>query len=284
MKVVCYYCERGPLAGEMGASTASSANRRARHIAQGFAEGMRRHGVEAVVSNRFDGVAGDLAVAYGWIHEPIFEAYRRAGGHYVYWDLGYWGRRPTISPVEGYHRMALDAWDTLTYMRQGMPADRWDALNIGVSVNQRRGSDVIVAGMSDKAAGTHGFAPGRWEEWAESYVRELVPDANVVMRAKPNKRARAVRPIEQALETAKLIVTHHSNVALDAIVAGVPVFCRKGIGRLASPEVLTADYIRDPVQPVYSVRRQILYDAAYQQWTPAEMRDGRAWDFIREML
>lgn len=258
---------------------------RAGHVALAMCAGLRRHGVEVEALGRWDGkVRGDVAVAYGWINEPIFTAYRMAGGHFAYFDMGYFNRKPSGDKGgsrEGHHRLAIDGWDTADTMRRGCPDDRWRAL--GIEVNPDRVGIVphaiLVAGMSGKAAGTHGFVPNQWERQTLDRVHELFPNVEVIFREKP-KDLDAVEPIANVLNRVGLIITHHSNVAVDGLVAGVPCFARKGVGKLVSATDVAA-----PAPRVVEVeRRALLADVAYAQWTPAEMRTGEAWVHIREIL
>lgn len=253
-------------------------HKRGEYIARAMMEGLQRCGVECVYRTTFDGQRrGDLAVAYGWVHEPIFRAY----GQYVYWDLGYWNRRPAAEPREGLHRLALHDWDTATHLERGCPGDRLDAFGPRLVEPIRLANQVaLIAGMSAKAAMTHGYAGGTWEQGAASELRAL--NWRPIQRPKVAKRMTALEPIDQALMNCGLLATHHSNCAVDAVVAGVPVWAVKGVGRLVSsdgppacsaPRVLT---LRE--------RQGFLADLAYAQWTPAEMRSGEAWAYIRERL
>jgi hypothetical protein len=259
-------------------------NKRARHLARSMAMGLRRCDVSHIECSRFKGVEADVAVAYGWVHEPIFSAYRAAGKHYVFWDLGYWGRRPQGASEEGYHRLAVDDWDTALHMRREYPSDRFQRLGLMIGDGPREPRDVLVAGMSPKAATTHGYDYGEWERQACTVLARICPDMSVVLRPKPNKRAVPQIPIEQALQTARLLVTHHSNTAIDALLLGVPVYAVKGVGRLASSNVLNADEINHPYELAHAARLQLLADVAYAQWTPAEMRSGEAWQHAFSIL
>lgn len=259
-------------------------NKRARHVAAAVRAGLKRHGVSSDVLTSWGGVCADVAVAYGWVHEPIFSAYRKAGGHFVFWDLGYFNRTPKAGSHEGHHRFAVDDWDTAAHMAQACPDDRWRALGVERGRPDPRAQDILVAGMSAKAAGTHGYEPGQWERWAVERVQELAPGSRVVLRAKPSKRARAAQPIEEVLRTVRVLVTHHSNAALDALVAGVPCFAKKGVGSLLSPRVLTHKFLTDPQMPPAEAVDRLLADVAYAQWSPAEMRTGEAWAHIRGLL
>lgn len=261
---------------------------RAAHIAQAMEIGCRRHGLAVERRLKWDNrVEGDVAIAYGWVHEPVFTAYRRAGAHYAYFDMGYFNRRPSGDKGgsrEGHHRLAVNSWDTADTMARGMPADRWKAL--GISVTKPTASidgAVLVAGMSDKAAGTHGFRPLQWENRTLELLRDAFPTQEVIYRPKP-KNLNEGEPIASVLARTSIIVTHHSNVAVDGLVAGVPCHATKGVGKLASyAEMTQAVAIRGPVL-TYDERCALLADVAYAQWAPDEMRDGSAWAHIRGII
>jgi hypothetical protein len=241
-------------------------------------EGLRRSGVNCNFYTNFNGQPrGDIAVAYGWIHEPIFKAYKR----YAYWDLGYWGRRPNKTPQDGYHRLALHDWDTAKHMMRDCPADRFERDGPALRQPARAPcSTALVAGMSIKAAKTHGYRCDDWELGAAAALRSL--GWRAVQRPKSPKRAAQLQPIEEALANCGLLATHHSNCAVDALIAGVPVWAIKGVGRLISCRGCPT--YPDVKPPSEEERRAFLVDLAYAQWSVAEMRSGAAWSFIAERL
>ena len=258
-------------------------NKRARYIAQRMARGCRRHGLQVLERERFDGtVEADVAVAYGWVHEPAFTTYKDAGAQFVYWDLGYWDRRPKDNSMDGHHRVGVNDWDTAEAMLRDCPGDRFKRLGIEPQEMQKLGNTIIIAGMSEKAAGTHGFAFGQWERETKERLEGL--QYKIVVRPKPNKSAPPQVPIQEALKGVRMLVTHHSNAAIDALIAGVPCYAKKGVGRLASPRELTAEAIDTPYFPSRSERLQLFADIAYAQWRPSEMESGVAWDYIRRVL
>ena len=257
-------------------SRAMGRNKRVRMINDATAAGARRHGIDVVFATDFDGeILGDVAVAYGWVHEPIFTAYKSAGAHYVYWDLGYWGRR--IS--DGYHRCAIDDWDTVVNMLHGCPSDRFDkwGIDVALPVDLSRRKEVLIAGMSAKSAGTHGFKPGEWETCTQSYLSSF--GAPIHVRKKPTSKEPA-EPIEQALSRTRLVVSHHSNVAIDALIAGVPSYVEAGIGLLTTSSL----DVDNPTFPSRGKQMQTLYDAAYTQYSITEMANGVAWNYIQEVM
>lgn len=261
---------------------------RAQHIADAMVEGFRRHGIAVNVEAKATAVNGDLVVGYGWRSEPVFTAYQRAGARYLYLDLGFWERKPKSAVREGYHKVALDSWCPRGTMCRGCPSDRFDRFGIPL-VSGGNGSNVIVAGMSAKAAGSHGLAPHQWEQLA---IGRLQPTGvPIVYRPKPSWHAARPLPgaaysvdedIKDALGKARLLVTHHSNAAVDAIVAGVPVYCETSVGALMSTPNLTD--VVNPRRHSEAERRQFLADVAYCQWNVAEMRSGACWDHVKGLL
>jgi len=264
-------------------------NGRANHIAQAMSVGLAAHGIHAAIETRWNGkVVADVAIAYGWNHEPVFTAYRRAGGHFAYFDMGYFNRKPAGDKGgarEGHHRLSVDGWDTADTMARGMPSDRWDDLGIEVALNRtgEQPGAVLVAGMSGKAAGTHGFKPLEWELRTVAQIKNEFPTVEVIYRPKPASLD-AIEPIADVLKRVGMIVTHHSNVAVDGLVAAVPSWAAKGVGKMVSvPAMLDAVARRAPVLSL-DERRALLADVAYAQWAPSEMRSGAAWEHILRII
>lgn len=251
---------------------------RARLISESMHNGALRHGFQSQQYGRFKGVVADIAVAYGWVSEEVFKAYE----NYVYIDLGYWQREKRT----GFHRLAVNSWDTATYMLRGCPSDRFDALDIKVekAVDVSNRDTILIAGMSDKGANTHGYKPNVWEYSARDLVQRLCPEFSVIIRPKPTRRTPVKAALADDLARARVVLTHHSNVALDAAVAGIPAHAVKGIGALLSTGTLTAARLREMSCAPIAERRAILRDAAYAQWDIAEMQQGRAWEYVREVL
>lgn len=85
------------------------------------------------------------------------------------------------------------------------------------------------------------------------------------------------RPISEALGNAWAWVTHHSNSAVDALLAGVPAHCEMGAAAALS---IPLDQIAEPVLP--AGRDQFLADVAWLQWSLDEMRSGAAWAHLKD--
>lgn len=263
----------------------AGSGRRSRYIADAMRQGLMLHGIKHIRTHtRFDNVCADVAIAYGWVHKHVFDAYQADGKSFAYFDLGYWNRRPSVKPLDGHYRLAINAWDTAHVMRRDCPADRFKALGIETNEPRLNGQEILIAGMSAKAAKVHGYDYGEWESQAKKEIERMKLKYPIRLRDKPNKKNKATETVTAALSRARILITRHSNAAVDALVAGVPFYAEHGVGALLSPTELTSGMIEQPSFSDEKVRNQLLYDIAYAQWSPPEMRTGDAWDHIRNLI
>lgn len=264
---------------------------RACHVAKAMKAGIQRHGVDVSLTHDATDIRGDVLIAYGWNNKATFAAYRAAALNFLYIDLGFWLRKTPNMRLDGYHKVVLNDWCPTSTMRRGCPSDRYTALNLPEPLQTTIAKKkIVVAGMSAKSAADHGFSPERWEQDAIVKIATQTR-RGIVYRPKPSwDKARplvgagycADGAIESLLPQTHALVTHHSNAAVDAIRAGVPVYCAKGVGSLLS--TVDLESIENPRIPPESERMQLLYDIAYLQWNVAEMRDGSCWDNYRGLL
>lgn len=263
-------------------------------IADSMYEGIRRHRGTVKVHRKnvhaFGGCAGDVAIFYG-LHKNILRKYRDSGRHAVYVDLGYWGRHEGGRRA-GYHKFAVNSRHPTEYFQnREHSAERFR--HFGVRVKPWRGGNggyILLAGMSAKAARAEGFGA---EEWERGIVRQIQQhtDLPIVYRPKPNWREARGIPgttmrrgadgdVESWFRTCHAVVTHHSNVAVEALLSGIPAFCWDGVA--TSPDKASNDValINDPPEPTGV--RQWAYDLAWTQWNVDEMKNGDAWDYLKQ--
>lgn len=261
-------------------------SRRSTHLAQAMARGARAAGLEAAAVVGFDAPCADVGVAYGWGRPALFDAYRAQGGHFAYLDLGWWSRKPKNDVLGGFHKIAIDAREPTAYFRGNFATDRFSRHGLTAAPWRRSGSHILLAGMSAKSAKTRGYGPQEWEMVTIEAIR-AVTDRPIVYRPKPSWADAKPIPgtifsypdicIEAALSDCWTVVTLHSNVAVDALLAGVPVNVQEGVAAEFSTPLVR---IEDPLRP--DGREQLLADIAYSQWLPAEMASGEAWRHLLE--
>lgn len=261
-------------------------SRRSRHLAHAMAAGARALGIETFLTPDFSAPAGDVGVAYGWRYPGLFEAYRAAGGHFVYLDLGWWDRKPKADVLGGFHKVAVDGREPGPYFRGGFGPERFSAHGLRAAPWRASGSHVLLAGMSAKSAKTRGYGPQEWEMAAIERI-SAVTSRPIIYRPKPSwGDANPIpgtifsppgQPVEAVLRDCWAVVTLHSNVAVDALLAGVPVNVWEGVAADFSTPLAEIEAPRMP-----DGRDQLLADIAWCQWTPAEMASGACWRHLLE--
>ncbi len=266
--------------------------RRSTEIANAMLMGLRRIGeaAELVPAEDYRRAEWPVVTFYG-----LGGNLGRAFAHYsanpnltvVYVDLGYWQRKwPTF--WEGHHKISVNSRHTTAYFqRVAHPRNRIEALrHTPIRPQPWRqptlSDPVLLAGMGDKAAAAEGMTPGTWERRAIKKLRRYT-EREIIYRPKPSwKGAEQIpgalysgpdEPLTPLLRRCHAVVTHHSNVAVDGLVEGVPAFTVKGV---AMPLGLTdTAWIEQPYTG--GDRDQWLADVAYCQWSVPEMRAGTPW-------
>jgi hypothetical protein len=200
------------------------------------------------------------------------QLHRARGGRVVTWDLGYWDRGRAM-------RLAIDQMHPSAEQLALAPAGVWRS-----TVNLRSDADpagpVLLVGLGHKSATLYGLRHLQWERAALARIKAEFPGRQVLWRPK----GRAAIPmggtvlrhgmeIEEALRGCGLVVCLHSNVAVDACLAGVPVQCEAG----AALALYAAG--RDPAP---AERAEFLRRLGFWNWHPGEA--GEAWEWIERVI
>lgn len=267
----------------------SPASARSKMLAKAMQQGIIRSGDKARLVNSltFDGtINADAAVFYGLSShlDKVFKVYREKSVA-VYIDLGYWQRRIN-SKYDGYHKVSVNNRHPTAYFQNRQhDAARFKSLGIEIQPWREGGTSILLAGMSAKASQAEGFATEQWERNAARTIR-IGTKMPIYYRPKPSwTGARIIQgtlfqrnlELAQAFHDCHAVVTHHSNVAVDAVLAGVPVFCTEGVASLMGCTDLTK--ILQPVRP--DGREQWAADLAWTQFTPTEMANGLPWRVLK---
>jgi hypothetical protein len=271
---------------------------RSRVVCEAMVAGIRACGDSATQmdESQYAGVSADIAVFYGLEGNTpkIFRDYRREGKA-VYIDLGYWARKTPEAKWDGYHKIVVnDRHPTEYFQRTRHDGARFGRFGMTIQEWRRNGEwpedtkPILLAGMGDKGAVAEGYEPEEWERWAIDKIRD-VTRRTIMYRPKPSwKMARPIHgknmlfsPSHQSLDRlmkhVHCVVTHHSNVAIDGLLVGVPCFVVKGAARPMGSQDFSL--IETPLKP--DGREQLFNDLAYCQWSVSEMRSGAAWSHLR---
>jgi len=221
----------------------------------------------------------ELLITYGLGHpirRPWSLRHVKSGRHCIGWDLGYWLRD---LPDDAGMRCTIDTDHPPQWLRPE-PPERFDALGIRLREDADPAGPVLLIGIGDKERRMRRDGPMQWERGMLAKLRQALPGREIVFR--PKRRAGPLLPgmpnntdefIEDALRGASLVVCRHSNVAVDACIAGVPVVCENG-----AASALYGSDICNPRQPTQAERLNFLRSLAWWNWRPSEA--AQAWKYL----
>lgn len=225
----------------------------------------------------------DVAVFWGYVDicQAVLQSYKAVGKKAVYIDLAYWGR-------DNHFKISVNGRHPTEYF-QRRPHDDVRRKMFGIEPREEwsQQGTILVAGMGPKAAWAENCLPVEsWEKNAIATIKQFT-DRPIIYRPKPSQHY-GKHIADTTLDTATLIgiaikhswavVTHHSNVGVDGLVAGVPCFTEQGVAVPMSHSDLSQ--IESPRYPSFEERVQWLNDVAYVQWSIQEMRSGACWRYL----
>lgn len=226
----------------------------------------------------------DIIICWGVPEQrkPEFKRWREAGKTVLVLDYPYWNRKSFVKiSLNGLHPTAY-------LMREIHGAERYLATQ-GPEILPWRaaGEYILLAGMGPKGCQFYDQRKGEWDEMAITTMRKH-SDMQIVYRAKPSDRAPrrftgvvsddTHEPIARHFNHAHAVVTHHGNAVVEALAAGVPIFCSDGVG--VHMGLTSLSEIMRPVYP--DNREQFFWNLAHWQWSPEEIATGLPLCSLRE--
>lgn len=197
------------------------------------------------------------------------EAVRR-GRPFWTLDNGYW--QPAKGTDRGYYRFCYRGMSPV-YLEKTPFLRR---PTVALKPWRQDGGHVLLA-----MPGVHfGMALGiDVKGWCATIVGEVYAITQKLGRElRVRMRDETRRPLSADLRNCWAVVTHSSNVAVDAVLAGIPVFVQP---TSAAAPVGRLDL--DLANPVTPGRDRWLYSLASQQFSVAEMRSGEAWKWMQRI-
>ncbi len=193
-----------------------------------------------------------------------------AGRHVICCDLAYWDRNRKV-------RISIDAPHPAKWvMRRDWPTTRVRADGIRRGACWDAKGPILVAGIGEKAKVQYGGAVQDWEAEMMQACERRWPGRRILYRPKPKAPP---EQIDGALQGVSLVITWHSNVAVDAIRMGVPVVCKDGAAAAVCPAELPA-----VVAPLSTdLTDRFLANLAWFQWDPMT-EAGACWAWLQELL
>lgn len=199
---------------------------------------------------------------FGSLHRwPLLQQAIKARREWFYGDHGYFGRFE-------YYRITRNA-----YQHDGTGSagpERFQSFHRTVQPWRKTGQHVLVCPNSAGYFALFGLHVDQW-----------IADVTQRLRASTDRpiRLRWKQPygskIERDLQDCWAVVTYSSAAALDALIAGVPVFSLATFSAAYRMGLSDLSRIESPAYP--EDREPFLWNLAAQQWTLDEMASGLAW-------
>lgn len=156
-------------------------------------------------------------------------------------------------------------------VRFDCPPDRLRGLHLKVSPWRAKGKYILVC---DNHPGDAVSGPAKW--WHE--LESLYPLPAIRYRPHPLLKPDQ-EPLHEALAGAALCVTWSSTSAIESVLRGVPTVAMSE-SSVAWP--VTSHALKDDI--FVGDREPWLRELSYRQWTPDELADGTAWEYLRHGL
>lgn len=205
-------------------------------------------------------------------HAQARAEHRARGGRVFMWDMGYFGR----GKFDGYLRVSIDHEHPQAWLDRS-PTDprRWGRHGIPLRSDADPAGPILLVGMGPKSHAYLGSSG--WEARALADLKRRFPERKVMHRPKPGRPFQPLgcgvdrsANVETALRGKSLVVCRHSNVAVDACIAGVPIEVEDG----AAAWLQGKPYTR-------GMRLEFLQRLAWWQWRVDEA--AQAWRFLLGM-
>ena len=198
---------------------------------------------------------------------PLLHRHVKAGGRVITWDLGYWDRERGM-------RLAIDGLHP-TPAQLAMAGDAPARRLFDLREDADPAGPIMLVGLGPKSCYAYGLGRNEWEKRTLADLRQRFPGRKIIWRPKGhrpdplgNLEVSHGNAIEHALQGCSLVVCRHSNVAIDACVAGVPVECEAGAA--------AALYAGNPA-PSRDERADFLRRLSWWEWARNEAAQAWAW-------
>jgi hypothetical protein len=190
-------------------------------------------------------------------------------------DNGYMG----AGQYDGYYKLTRNGFqcDGLGEPDENRLAKLVDDLGLVIKPKwraERERGHILICPPIVEYERVHWFSHTHWLRNVQRMLKSMKVKRETKIRYKPgDPRDRNGRTLSEDFKACHAIITHDSNIAVEAIIAGIPVFCTG-----TTPATVFGDtdirMIDDPKRS--GDRHEWLAILAANQWTLSEIREGAA--------
>ena len=273
----------------------------ARRVMRGLAKGIARAdpSTEVALVDSQNLVRSDFAVMFGWtvpgatrdcyrLRQRLVDAFDDDPTRLLVMETPVLGRR-VDTLRHGWWRMGCGGMTRAAeFLNNSSPADRWQrqstVLKIYPCPYRKDGSHILVLGQKSGDASLFGLDMRQWLASTIADIRKH-SERPVVLRLHPREKQMDAsdfpnvtistnKSVLDDLRGAWAAVTYSSGSAIDALLAGIPVFTLSEHSLAYTMGNHDLNALETPRMPG---RQQWLNDLSYAQWSNAELSDGTYW-------
>lgn len=248
-------------------------NATGRVILRAVLEHAAEAGVNAQPSDHYQGKRKWLVMwgVGGGDRSAIRDRHIAAGGKVVLWDIGFFKR----TKLRGHCKASINQDYATQWLDATEPIpDRWDDLDLQLRNDCDPDGYIVLAGIGPKEHAYRGDSLLRWEQDKFDELQQRFPGRRIIYRPKPRREFVPLKcetdntsEIADLLRGCALVVCYHSNVAVDAVLAGVPFESEAGVSTWLKGKPYTE-----------KVRLDFVRRLARWQYKAVEMAE--AWRFL----
>lgn len=254
-------------------------------------QGLRKHGLSPTYEKANAPIDSDVAI--GWTYHPRkMHQYRHAKGlHTLFMEGGFFEPSARWASIgwEGIHNCA-------NFHHKRDDGERWEKYFSHQLSPWKHTTDgyILFLGQVDSSL-DYGVNMRRWMHKTIADLSALY-DKEIIFRPHPIERQRYTRKVKplavpggvsfsqhrslsEDLKGAAFCVTYNSNAATASVLAGVPCVIHHQ-SAIAAP--VTSHDINNPY--FTPDRSQWCHETAWKQWNHKEIRNGDAWDVVKQYL
>lgn len=229
---------------------------------------------------------GNPFICFGqiWLAEELIVKAIPQGRNFFQVDNGFY--KPSRGQPHGYYRLMYSRPDPVLITDPNLLKERAKVLELRPAFKPlRKDGEHILIGMPGPEFGrAHGL---NMRPWMDSIVDRIKAITDRPIRVRDRM---ATSWLGNDLRHCWAVVTHSSNIAVDAIIAGIPVFCEPTcmalpVGKwLSSGEtairLLDKEAMEKPYFPTDEFREKWWWSLMCQQFSHKEMERGVAYHYL----
>jgi hypothetical protein len=203
-----------------------------------------------------------------WLALRVIPPSARQRRPFFWLDNGFWD--PARGTDRGYYRITYRSPSPVLLRDEGLREP-----TVALKPWRDDGKHVLFATPGIHFGMALNYDVAGWCDRALWHVHEQCERIGRPLRIRPRD---SKRPLADDLEDCWALVTHSSNVAVDAVIAGIPVFCQPSCP--AAPVARLDINLAEPVTPD---RAHWLRSLQSQHFLVSEMASGIAWRWMQRI-